>query len=328
MSGARRPIAVAFVHGVEIDDPAFADNATGLLRAAFARHAKIDPDQGLTVESVYWAPVIKQYLDLLIERVFTAEARELFDWLTDLVTRVNAGSKTALAPLVLSGAVRRVPGLYKMSYPALRWMVTQFGGQAIGYQVRPGERRIYDEIHRVFAQTLRRLAERAGGDAPLCIISHSLGTVFSSNYVWDLQATKSLIAEMVRGEMGDTPLARGDTLSHFYTLGSPLALWSVPYEGFGRPIQVPSPQLKVHHPGLVSEAEWINYHDPDDMVAYPLRGLNADYAVQVREDRAVSVGPFPIWKTPLVHPWYWNDESVMDAIGAALARARGRIQES
>lgn len=317
---------MAFVHGVEIDDDKFADTATALLRDAFARHAGADPDEGLLVRPVYWAPVIKTHLDRLVERVYGRECGELFDWITGLVTRVNAGSKTALAPLVLSGAVRRVPGLYGMSYPALRWMVTQFGGQAIGYQVRPGERRLYDAVHCVFAQTLRELADLAGGGAPLCVIAHSLGTVFSSNYVWDLQhASEGLVADTVRREMGDTPLERGETLSHFYTLGSPLALWSVPYEDFGKPIAVPSPGLASHHPALVTEAEWINYHDPDDMVAYPLRGLNAHFAAQVREDRAVSVGPFPVWKTPLAHPWYWNDAGVMDAIGASLARAWGRM---
>jgi hypothetical protein len=56
------------------------------------------------------------------------------------------------------------------------------------------------------------------------------------------------------------------------------------------------------------------------MVAYPLKGLGPRYTEAVTEDREVSVGPFWIAWTPLAHPWYWNDDAVIDPIAARLVR--------
>jgi len=36
--------------------------------------------------------------------------------------------------------------------------------------------------------------------------------------------------------IGNTPLERGETLTLLYTLGSPIAIWSLRYPDFGVPI--------------------------------------------------------------------------------------------
>ena len=61
------------------------------------------------------------------------------------------------------------------------------------------------------------------------------------------------------------------------------------------------------------------------IIAYPLRGLSPAYANVVSEDRQVAVGPPIVRNTPLAHPWYWNDSSVIGPVGEALARAWLRL---
>lgn len=323
-----RRIAVVFVHGVEINDPGFADNAIARLKRSFARQlagANGDAAEALVIRPVFWAPVLDPYEDRLLERAFQPRAKGLFDTLTTLVTRINGGSQTALLPFLLSSLFRSIPGIPQLHYPTLRWLVTSFVGDAVGYQLTPSDRTLYDAVHRVFARTLRELTSEAGEDAPLCIIAHSLGTVFASNYFYDLaserEGRKPLVATAVRELMQETPLERGETLLDFYTLGSPLALWTLRYPDFGVPIRVPSPLLAAHHPSLRGEGEWVNYHDRDDLIAYPLKRLSPLYAEAVTHDREVSVGPFWVSWNPLVHPWYWNDDAVIDPIAASLARS-------
>ncbi len=104
-----------------------------------------------------------------------------------------------------------------------------------------------------------------------------------------------------------------------YTLGSPIALWTLRFENSGEPIAFPGSGVGARYPGLRSA--WINFYDRDDIVGYPIRGLSAKYQQAVTEDRAVTVGPRFVRNTPVVHPWYWNDSAVMGPIGAALADA-------
>ncbi len=75
----------------------------------------------------------------------------------------------------------------KLAFPRLREFAIDFVADALAYQSAPDDRSAYDGIHRVFAQAIHLLAEKAGPTAPLCIIAHSLGTIISSNYIYDLQ---------------------------------------------------------------------------------------------------------------------------------------------
>jgi hypothetical protein len=207
-----------------------------------------------------------------------------------------------------------------MHYQKLRRFLVDFAADAIAYQPSPSDRTAYDSIHREVATSLARLAERAGPRAPLCIIAHSLGTVIASNYVYDLtKKHNSFMCPSVRRIIHRTPLEKGETLARFYTMGSPIGLWSLRYPKFGEPIQFPTPALARHHPNMRSE--WVNFYDPDDVIGYPLRPLNARYHSAVTEDRPVDVGSlFERWN-PLSHLGYWNDGKVADVIAESLAAA-------
>jgi hypothetical protein len=177
----------------------------------------------------------------------------------------------------------------------------------------------------VLARALHSLATRAGGDAPLAVLGHSLGSVVSSDFLGDLQGvpTGAPLAPGAAAALGDTALERGETFGWFYTLGSPLALWAQRQPDFGRPLTVPHPEFARHHPH--QRGEWVNVYDPDDVISSPLRPLSAAWAAAVTEDRRVDVGPWWLGWTPLAHPYYWNDRRVVTPIASSLAQAWHRL---
>jgi len=173
----------------------------------------------------------------------------------------------------------------RIHWPTLRWAVSNFVGDIVAYQVTPNTRVVYDAVHAHVDEALHRLAVKAP-DAPLIVIAHS-------------------------------PLERGETFTSFYTLGSPIALWMERYGDFSRPVRIPG--KTSDDPVIVAAAEWINFYDADDVLAFPLKGLSADYDAAVDEDRSVSVGALLLGMSPVSHVAYWNDKSVIRPIANSLA---------
>jgi hypothetical protein len=204
-----------------------------------------------------------------------------------------------------------------LDYTKLRKLLIDFIGDAFAYQPIVNDRATYDSIHAEVAQTFSTLAQESGGSAPLCIVAHSLGSVIASNFIYDLQKPR-LITDEVRAQMHGTPLERGETITLLYTIGSPLALFSLRYKDFGKPIRIPAPKLAKHYADL--KGEWVNYYDRDDVIAYPLKTLNPEYKKAITEDHEVNVGGLIASWNPLTHIQYWKDDDVIEPIVAALVR--------
>ncbi len=324
-----QPIAVLFVHGVEVRDPRYADAAISRLRREFAKHVsgRDGADRALVIEPAYWIPVVAGHEDRVLARTFQARTTIYRRVLDGLVAEVDAGSLLALVPLGAAGLLRQVPGTGGLHYPALRWAMTYFLGDAIAYQLTSQQtsqegRQVYDKIHDRIDIALHSLAQRAGPEAPLCVIAHSLGTVIASDHVWDAQHPSPQRPLQPKA----TPLERCETLAFLYTLGSPIALWTLRFADGGEPIAFPGRGISARYPQL--RPAWLNFYDRDDVIGYPLRGLSDKYDKVVTQDRAVAVGPRLVRSTPVAHPWYWNDSSVMGPIGAALADAWIGLQQA
>jgi hypothetical protein len=255
-----------------------ADFAKGMMQALMERCQPLCGD-GLVMETVHWAPVTQAAEDTLWQRLQQG------------------------GPL---------------NYSTIRRFLIDFLADAAAYQIAPGDRQTYDAVHAVFASTLRRLAQRAGPTAPLIVIAHSLGSIIASNYLYDLQVApaRDLIAPSVREQMADTPLERGETLCSLFTLGSPIAFWSLRFSDFGMPISVPSPRLSQHYHFL--PGEWVNIYDRDDVLAFPLRTLNSAYATAVSADCEIDSGGLLERWNPLSHLAYWRDDEVIERIAARL----------
>ncbi len=276
------PIAIAFLHGIGRTEPGYSAWMQRALARRFARllgPGSPDPREALVFEELNWSAALQFREDRLWRR------------------------------LLPDGPMR---------YKSLRRFLVDFAADAIAYQPAPSDRTAYDAIHRDVARSFARLAERAGARAPLCVIAHSLGTVIASNYLYDLMKREnSFMCPTVRAIINGTALERAETFALFYTLGSPIALWSLRFPRFGEPVRFPIAALTRHHPSL--EPAWINVYDPDDVVGYPLRALNSSYRAAVTEDRAVDVGSiFTRWN-PLSHTGYWKSRGVADAIAESLA---------
>jgi len=206
-----------------------------------------------------------------------------------------------------------------LDYLFLRRFVVDFLADAVAYQPsRATEHHNYDKVHAVLAQSLHTVQRKAGSRAPLCVISHSLGSVIASNYFYDVQLKQKNIGMNTKRFAGQTPLEKGETLSLFYSMGSPLALWCLRFHDFGLPISVPSPSIKNYYPNI--KGEWLNFYDKDDILAYPLKHLNHHYQKAVTKDVEVNVGGLLTNWNPFSHIKYQLDQSVVDYIVDGLVR--------
>lgn len=159
------------------------------------------------------------------------------------------------------------------------------------------------QIHLEVRNGLQRLRARLErpSTAPLVVVAHSLGVVVAEDYVRRHQSG--------RGSLGATPFARAETLTAFYTLGSPLPLFRITVDR--KPVRVPG--RGVPSP-LRSVAEWINFHSPSDVFGMPLRILNPAYAEAVTDVRTSNRG--------LVggHLGYWRNAAIARRIALGLRR--------
>ncbi|MFG6495113.1 chemotaxis protein [Fictibacillus sp. UD] len=276
-----RKIAVAILHGIGDQTEDFSDLFSEVLTKRFSQNIKPyfpTPEKELIIQPIYWGSVFNEKENVLWQKL---------------------NQETEL------------------DFKKLRQFVIHFFGDAIAYQPTDHHNPNYIKVHEVYARGLKILSEKAGEDAPLFVVAHSLGTVITSNYFYDLQFISDRIHEDIKQTINETPLEKGDTLTGFYSLGSPLALWSLRYADFDVPIQVPSPHLKNYYPAL--EGKWINMYDKDDVFGYPLKSLNESYKRAVAEDIEVNSGDFISSFTPISHKHYFKTNEVINEIGDTLA---------
>jgi hypothetical protein len=202
--------------------------------------------------------------------------------------------------------------LEKLRWRGLREYIMNYLGDAIAYQ-RPYLRNefMFDLINQRLKQCLHQLAITCGDQAPLCVISHSLGTVICNELFKNIQQADG------RGRKG-TPLERGDTLALYFTMGSPIPIWSLREQGYGTPPSVPASSLQDYHPDI--QGEWTNFYSRSDVLGFPLQPINATYKKTVTRDVIVSAGNWFIRFTPLSHIHYWSDPTVIDTIANSLYR--------
>jgi hypothetical protein len=269
----KQKIAVIIVHGLGTQKKDYADKFMKKLRETFSRTSGI-PHEQLAMEAVHWADV------------FAARESEL-----------------------ISSSIKP----YRLRYQHLRQYVIHNLADAVAYQPVESEDQNYEAIHRTISEALHRLALAAGPQAPLCVISHSLGSVIASNFFYDLQFSSRGHHLVVDPE---APLERGELLTLFYTLGTTLPLWSMRYRDFDKPIDVPSGQLKHYHDQLLGE--WVNFYDKDDILAYPLKSINEAYDRTVRNDISINVGNWLTCWNPLSHSGYFYSKPILEYIASSL----------
>jgi len=274
-------IAVGFVHGAGKQKNDFYEEMSLSLEE---RLAAICPGVKIIPEGIYWADITDHIENKLKEKLVPYHLR--WDKLIDI-----------------------------------RGFVISILGDAIAYQPIHDEddakekQYVYADIHERFCEKLELLSQKAGPNAPLCLIAHSLGSIITSNYLYDLQ--NGILPQRIRDRIKNShsPLVKGDTLTHLYTMGSPLAIWTMRYDDFGKPISFPSPKIRELR---LPYGEWVNFYDKDDIMAYPIKHLSELYNAVVTADIEVK-NPGFLANTPLgAHGGYYQSEEVIGRIAHSL----------
>ena len=153
-----------------------------------------------------------------------------------------------------------------LDYIGLRqFMLSAFGDASAYQKVESKENTTYKKIHKRVERDIKSLyvKELKSKPKPLVILAHSLGGHIMSNYIWDMQHSN---------DAGMSPFERMEKLSGIITFGCNIPFFTFAYEKV-EPIQFPPKKLP---PGLKKKAKWLNFYDPDDVLAYPLKAINPD----------------------------------------------------
>ena len=207
---------------------------------------------------------------------------------------------------------------HTLRYEGTRRFVISHFGDALAYQRVPSQGTdVYRTIHARIREHLAVLRNQMGGDKPVVVLAHSLGSAIVSNYIWDEQ--KSPTPET-------TPVQRLETLAGLVTFGSNIPLFTLCLDDVVA-IRFPVPTLTGP---IRAAARWLNFFDADDVLGFPLRPLSASYHEAVSADLQINVGnPLRSWN-PLSHEEYWTDNDftapVATLLRELLTAARGGKQ--
>lgn len=134
---------------------------------------------------------------------------------------------------------------------------------------------------------------------PVTIVAHSLGSVvaFDLLYYYEWYDWKPL----------------GFKPANLFTLGSPIALFSLATNTAGQPKTKYDPAVPMEDPNLVQpEGVWYNFLDAQDLIGYPLEYyFRNKYKVK---DILVQTGTSPIE----AHTAYWKNEKVLHTLAERL----------
>ena len=294
-------IPVVFVHGIGKNGPGYAEAlARGIRREFTAVLQKIlrkkeNYSGELYFHEIVWDDILAfnqaRLADIFKKEFLRRKQKPLFRPWSLAAIVVIFGFIIPLVfrnPWLVSFLLVAVWMYVKILLENLRTgIAAEFINDIISYRQPDAHRRIMERMH----QQVEGLA--AAGWKDINFISHSLGTVIASDYVWDEQQTGDLFGRSV-------------DLNNFFTLGSPLPLFSLQFGGpdvFNKPFRLQTPG-----------ARWINIYDQDDPIAYPLKNLNEAYDRTVLRDAEVNVGCFG-----KAHLDYWVSKHVARMIAHKLA---------
>lgn len=203
-----------------------------------------------------------------------------------------------------------------LTYMNLRELFVDHLGAALAYRTS-----MYDTIHQRVKENLGRLCAHRRVDpenTPLVVVAHSFGSVIMSDYIYDMQKKQ---AETAKGSIdGISALEQFNTLAGVITFGTPMALYSLQQDSsFAKPINIVGSAL----PEKIQErVKWTNYYDKDDIIAYPLKGINETYNSLVEGDYEINVGSAATSWNPACHNGYWEDKDFYKPVAAYFAELR------
>ena len=224
----------------------------------------------------------------------------------------------------------------RMRYQFARHWIVNALGDPVSYLsgYLEGATRAYDVVHERVRATLEKVETRLGDPAaPLVVLAHSLGTIVTSNYIWNEQRLGNVITPCAektppaspssgkRRAIGQTRFQQMETLTTLITFGSNIPLFLPPSPPI-ECIRFPHPALPPH---LAAVARWKNVYDPADLLGYPIADVWDERHGTTIEDIPLSVGPWPLSLTPLSHLYYDRDPGFILLVGDELRRVLAAV---
>lgn len=199
-----------------------------------------------------------------------------------------------------------------VDYVKLRKFIIKALGDASGYQKVPSQwNNTYKKVHERIRDNIKKLRDDVDDNTmPLVILAHSLGGHMMSNYIYDIQEGKSVVAP------GENDFEKFMTFAGFITFGCTIPLFTFAYNPIV-PIKFPVPEI-VGTP-LGDKARWDNYYDPDDILGYPLKLISNSYDGVVDADFSINVGGIAASWNPASHLKYWTDNDFTKPVSRFLA---------
>ncbi|MCO7227273.1 alpha/beta hydrolase [Pleionea sp. CnH1-48] len=193
-----------------------------------------------------------------------------------------------------------------LAYDGLRQMFIDYLGSGLAYH---DGSRLYTQVQNRVADSLKKFAghRRVKEEkTPLVVLAHSFGSIIIQDYIRNMRDAES---------HGVSPFEAMETLAGFVTFGSPLAIYARHNEDLHSPIKVAGDALPDD---FKKRTRWLNFYDKDDVVAYPLKGMNEEYNEAVHGDYEINVGSAATSWNPACHNGYWEDKDFYKPVARLL----------
>lgn len=184
-----------------------------------------------------------------------------------------------------------VNGLFGLSWKLTRSFALNYVGDVIAYAK---DSIFYKSCHKELDEKLSEISEWAE-DGKIFIVAHSLGTIISYNYIYNLQNIEALGNKIFKAQS----VSWLDKLDTVFFLGSPLYIYSLQKDAGGKPIKVKN---------------WINIYSPFDIISYPIKCINKDFKDSNIEDISIASGGLLYGWNPISHVTYFDSNKVCSVI--------------
>ena len=199
---------------------------------------------------------------------------------------------------------------YRLKSNFLRKFIMFLVGDMVAYTGIPNRASdTYRKTHEIIFQHIREIQKKVPPQAPLVILSSSLGTSLITDYIWDRQKENDPV-------MGDTPFEKLDTLTGLFLLGNNIPLYAAAYDPDQmEPVIFPPKNLDKK---FLPFARFVNIFDRHDPLGFPLKPLNSKFDAVISNDIEMNVGSiFTSWNIGS-HLAYWKSRRIRKLIGDYL----------
>jgi hypothetical protein len=275
----QRTLSVVVIHGVGDPPQAYHQPLEERVKARFVVLSGMplaDVEQLIRFQAVDWSGIGRQEQEELLKLYYPSPQRK--HTLTDL-------------------------------YPLRQMLITGFD-DALLYVSEHWHRTVKDRLRQAVLDEGQWLRQRyLEGPLFVSIVAHSLGAVIAYDVCHDFYTEIAHFQAEVKPSQPKAPppeiLALKLELSNLFTMGSPLAIWSLTHD--------PAKRWYRDRPVAVRQGGvWDNFYSGWDPLAFPLEPI---YPALVR-DRVLR--DFRVWSGANAHSGYWTCRAVAERIADRL----------